>query len=242
MITTAAPETRSHQDHALVAQNALLRELLRQAGVESAARDVADEIQRVLTEEIHHRIKNILTMVTAIVRQSVAAATDLPGAEIAITARLLAMAKAQDLLLKSDWHATGLIGVMTAATALHTDGETRITVTGDDVEIAPATILPLTLILNELGTNATKYGALSIDSGHVLITLTRDDVTRALTLVWQETGGPPVVATGAKSFGTRLIERALPRQIGGEGTLAFLPEGVTYTLTIPLEALQHPAA
>jgi len=239
MSVIAAPRPGT-QDLALLAQNRVLRELLAKAGVDSAARDVADDIQRVLTEEIHHRIKNMLTMVTAIVRQSVATAPTLEHAESAITARLIAMAKAQDLLLKSDWLSAGLTGIIAAAVDLHAGASGRITIAGDEVTIVPSCILPLTLILNELGTNATKYGALSNDDGRIGITVKHDTEAATLTLTWTEHGGPPITPSTnppGKSFGTKLIEGALPRQLHGEGHLTFAPTGVTYTLTLPTEAL-----
>ena len=92
----------------LTARNLYLTEMLRQAGLDAEARDVAERIQRVLTDELHHRMKNMLAMVAAIVRQTMRTAGNLQDAEAAIGARLMAMAKAHDLLLKSDWKSTGL--------------------------------------------------------------------------------------------------------------------------------------
>src|SRR5580693_2903393 len=154
-------------DETLSAQNVDLRKLLEQAGLDAAARDVAEQIQSVLTDEIHHRMKNMLAMVTAIVRQSVRSAPDLAHAEAAISTRLIAMAKAQDLLLKAALHSAGLIDIVAGAINQHNSRE-RIILKGDDVEVISSSILPLTMILNELCTNATKYGALAKDSGCIL--------------------------------------------------------------------------
>src|SRR5580700_3946846 len=96
----------------LITENAYLTEMLKQAGLDAQARDVAQRIQSVLTDEIHHRMKNMLTMVTAIVRQSVRSAPDLVHAEAAISTRLIAMARAQDLLLKAALHSAGLIEIV----------------------------------------------------------------------------------------------------------------------------------
>src|SRR6195952_1884379 len=95
-------------DIQLTVQNAYLTEILRQAGLDAEAQVVAARIQTVLTDEIHHRMKNMLTMVTAVVRQSMRSAANLADAEAAIGARLIAMAKAHDLLLKADWQSAGL--------------------------------------------------------------------------------------------------------------------------------------
>ena len=213
--------------------------MLRQAGLDAEAQVVAARIQSVLTDEIHHRMKNMLAMVTAIVRQSMRTAPSLADAEAAISVRLLAMARAHDLLLKADWKSAGLGDVVQGAIEQHDTAAGRIVASGENLQIISSSILPLTLVLNELCTNAIKYGALSKDSGRVEVGWTADDT--AVILRWVETGGPPVAAPARKSFGTRLIEEALPRQLGGTGELAFLPSGVTFTLTIPLARLR-PAA
>ena len=220
----------------LTAQNAYLTQMLKQAGLDAEARDVAERIQTVLTDEIHHRMKNMLTMVTAIVRQSMRSAEGLAEAEAAISVRLLAMARAHDLLLKADWQSAGLLAVVRGAIEQHDTAATRIVVKGADLQITSAAILPLTMILNELCTNATKYGALSRDAGRVEIGWETGEA--ALVLRWVEIGGPAVAARERKSFGSKLIEDALPRQLGGTGHLEFPGSGVVFTLTLPLSRLQ----
>jgi two-component sensor histidine kinase len=210
--------------------------MLRQAGLDAEARDVAERIQRVLTDELHHRMKNMLAMVAAIVRQTMRTAVSLEGAEAAISVRLVAMAKAHDVLLKSDWKSTGLHTVLKSAVEQHDTASGRIEVTGDNVEIVSSAILPLTLALNELCTNAAKYGALSNDAGRVDVTCRVEDKT--ITILWVESGGPPVHAPKRKSLGSTLIERALPRQMGGIGQLEYAPSGVSFTLALPRDRLE----
>ena len=220
----------------MIAHNVYLTEMLRQAGLDAEARDVAERIQRVLTDELHHRMKNMLAMVAAIVRQTIRSAGDLQEAEAAIGVRLVAMAKAHDILLKSDWKSTGLQAVLSSAVAQHDTAAGRIAVSGSDMEIASSAILPLTLALNELCTNAAKYGALSNDAGRVDVMCRTDD--KAMTILWVESAGPPVHAPGRKSLGSTLIENALPRQLGGTGQLIFAPSGISFTLTLPQDRLQ----
>ena len=222
-------------DSTLTAQNAYLTQMLKQAGLDAEARDVAERIQSVLTGEIHHRMKNMLTMVTAIVRQSMRAATSMSEAEAAISVRLLAMARAHDLLLKADWKSAGLRDVVHGATLQHDTAEGRIVITGNDVQIASASILPLTLALNELCTNAIKYGALSNDAGRVAIGWSQK--TGALVLRWVESGGPIVAPPVRKSLGMRLIAEALPRQLGGSARLEFPTSGAVFELVVPLDRL-----
>ncbi len=226
------------EDKKLTAHNAYLTEMLRQAGLDAEAQVVAARIQNVLMDEIHHRMKNMLTMVTAIVRQSMRSATTLAGAEAAISTRLIAMAKAHDLLLKADIKSASLTTIIHGAIEQHDTAVGRISIAGPEVQIIPASILPLTLILNELCTNATKYGALSRQGGSVALTWALDAQGTTLTLRWVESGGPLVMEPQARSFGTRLVEGAIPRQLGGIGVLSFPPSGVEFVLTIPFEALK----
>jgi two-component sensor histidine kinase len=228
------------QNSQLTAQNAYLTEMLRQAGLDAEAQIVAARIQTVLTDEIHHRMKNMLTMVTAIVRQSLRGAPSVAAAEAAIGARLIAMAKAHDLLLKADWKSASLLSVMQGAVAQHDTVLSRILIQGDAVDVASAAILPLSLLLNELCTNATKYGALSQESGTVTLSWSQEGGD--LVFRWVESGGPPVATPGAKSFGTRLIESGIPRQFGGTGLLRFPSTGVVFELTVPLARICPPAA
>ena len=228
-------------NESLSARNVYLRDLLAKAGLDAARRDIADEVQAVLTDELHHRMKNVLAMVTAIVRQSIRSATSLDQAENAITRRLLAMGKAHDLLLKADWKAADLGEIVAGAIEQHGGDAGRIMAQGPAILAASTVILPLTMILNELCTNATKYGALSNEAGRVALTWRQDDAVGTFILIWSESGGPAVSPPKARSFGSRLIERALPQQLGGNGKLDFSASGVTFTLTLPLTGLLAPA-
>lgn len=225
------------RDEALQAQNVYLNRLLEKAGVDAARRDIAERIQSVLTEELHHRMKNMLTMVTSIVRQSIRSATSLEEAEKAIATRLIAMGKAHDLLLEVNWKTAKLTNVIKGAIQQHNAEAGRIKISGPEIEIASAAILPLTLVLNELCTNATKYGALSNDKGSVSFGWDRDPIEKKISFRWTEKSGPAVSPPRARGFGSRLIEEALPRQLGGTGKLAFLPSGVEFEFVLPEQAL-----
>jgi two-component sensor histidine kinase len=216
--------------------------MLRQAGLDAEAHAVAQRIQTVLTDEIHHRMKNMLTMVTAIVRQSMRSANSLVEAESAITTRLMAMARAHDLLLQANLKSAGLASIMQGAIAQHNTAAGCIAIAGEDMQVIPSAILPLTLILNELCTNATKYGALSLPGGTVALSWTQDVVGAAMVMTWMEQGGPMIGPRGARSFGSRLLEEAIPRQLGGFGLLSFPATGACFSLTVPLERLRPAAA
>ena len=222
----------------LLIKNAYLTEMQKQAGLDAEAQAVAQRIQIVLTDEIHHRMKNMLTMVTAIVRQSMRSATSLVEAEAAISTRLIAMARAHDMLLKADLKSAGLKGVIQGAVAQHNSADGNIVIAGDEMQMTPSAILPLTLILNELCTNATKYGALSLPGGTVAVDWSQDEACGSLVLHWKEKGGPLVRAPSARSFGSRLLEDAIPRQLGGFGQMSFPITGMEFRLTVPLEKLR----
>lgn len=222
----------------LSAQNAHLTEMLKQAGLDAEARIVAQRIQAILTDEIHHRMKNMLAMVAAIVRQSIRSATSLAVAESAISTRLIAMARAHDLLLKADLKSAGLTDIVQGAIAQHNDAARTITFAGEEMQVMPSAILPLTLIINELCTNATKHGALSQAGGAVRLSWEQDVARGTFLLTWVEEGGPPVRMPDVRHLGSRLLEDVIPRQMGGFGRLSFPMGGAEFALTLPLAKLQ----
>ena len=113
----------------------------------------------------------------------------------------------------------------------------RIRMSGPKVPLSPRLAVVLSMILHEIATNATKYGALSNETGSVALDweVTHDNAKRKLRMIWAETGGPPVTAPVQRGFGSRLIERSARDQLGGEATVDFLPRGVVYTVTCVLE-------
>ena len=107
-----------------------------------------------------------------------------------------------------------------------------------NMEVSPGAVLPLAMVLNELCTNAVKYGALSNPTGRVEITATADDAQKQFRLEWTESGGPPVRAPSHRSFGSRLIEHSFVNQLQGRANLDFAVSGVVCTLDIPLASLK----
>jgi len=208
-------------------------------------RDVTEEKeaqarQELLTHELEHRIKNILAMVSAIASQTLRSG-DLDTARAAFTERLQALAKAHDILNRSRWTTAALGEVVSAATA-QLPGQ-RVVSSGPEVKLPPRMALSLALAINELGTNALKYGALSVEAGAIAITWQVEDrpTGPALVWAWREGGGPPVTAPSRRGFGRFLIERVLATDFGGTVSLQYLPEGVTCTLTAPLPPQQGAA-
>lgn len=211
--------------------------LLEQAGIKATENETARRLQRLLLEELHHRVKNTLATVIAITSQSLRNAESLDQGRHAVESRLLALGRAHDLLMKASWAHAQLADVIHAAIAPFDDElVSRFVVQKTDLEIGSAVVLPLTMSFNELCTNAVKYGALSVDAGRVSIAIATDDVTRRLKLTWLESGGPPVREPARHSFGTRLINR-LAAQLHGHASLRYEPAGVVYELDVPLTSL-----
>ena len=212
--------------------------VLAQAGIDATQREDAERLQRLLLEEMHHRMKNLLATVAAITSQTLRTAESLEQGQRAIENRLHAMGRAQDLLLQTNEIGAQLTDIVGAAIEPFDNHEVgRFVLDNTAIGIGPGAILPLTLSLNELCTNAVKYGALSSATGCVHITTTVDENTQLLTLDWIESGGPAVLEPTRRSFGTRLLG-ALAGQLHGDVRLRYEPTGVVYQLNIPMALLQ----
>src|SRR6476646_2584490 len=192
----------------LEAENLDLRRLLAQAGIDAAEQKVAEKLQRMMVEELHHRVKNILATVQAIASQSLRAAQNVEEGRKAIESRLQALGRGHDVLLQTNWSKAKLAAILKAGIEpFITATAPQIVMRSADIEVAPAAALPLAMILNELCTNAVKYGALSRPRGLVNIEATVADSGDSFLLTWVEKGGPAVQEPSRRSFGSKLIEQ-----------------------------------
>ena len=238
------------KEDALEAENAGLREMLAQAGLDASqllakAGIVATEqkaavrFQRLLLEELHHRVKNTLATVMAITSQSLKNATTMEQGREAIAHRLVALGRAHDLLLQTSWTSASLPAIVRAAIGpFDTPGAERFVVQVTEMDVGPAAVLSLALALNELCTNAAKFGALSNTEGHVEISSTIDEKAERFKLIWAEVGGPAVKEPAKRGFGTQLIERSLARLLHGDARLRFEAPGVACEFDFPLASLR----
>ena len=225
----------------LEVENLDLRRLLVQAGIDAAEQKGLEHLQRILLEELHHRVKNTLAIVMAITSQSLQTAKSLESGRQAIADRLMALGRVHDLLLQTNWTSASLASILkNAIEPFDARGAGRFFVQSSDIEVSSAAVLPLAMVLNELCTNAVKYGALSVPDGRVEITATVDDSSKQFRLRWEERGGPSVKEPTRRSFGTRLIEHSFVRQLQGEAQLTFEPSGVVCVLDIPTASLKPP--
>src|ERR1700709_2015899 len=142
--------------------------LLAQAGIDAEQRETADAFKKLILEELHHRIKNTLATVSAIASQSLRTATSIEHGQHAIEGRLLALGRAHDLLLQARWANASLEQTLHGATEPYvTIGSGRISIEGPDIRITSGAVIALAMTLNELCTNTTKFGALSVPTGSV---------------------------------------------------------------------------
>src|SRR5665811_295885 len=214
--------------------------LLAQAGIDAEQREAADKLQKLILEELHHRIKNTLATVSAIAAQSLRTATSIEHAQHAIESRLLALGRAHDLLLQARWTSASLEHIVRGATEPYdSESERRFSIEGPDLKITAGAVIALAMTLNELCTNTTKFGALSAPTGRIAIVWTIDENSKRLHLTWSETGGPEVHAPTRQSFGTRLIE-TLGKQLKGTVEMSYHPTGFVYALDVPLNSLKPP--
>ncbi len=202
-------------------------------------RKIAEERQRLLINELNHRVKNSLATVQAIAFQTLKGDISLAEARSRFEARLLALSHAHNMLTDQNWEGAPLRRVVAQATE-HLADATRMSISGEDLWLAPRAALALSLALHELATNAAKYGALSGEGGNVAIAWTK--TATSLHLEWKEQGGPPVSEPAGRGFGSRLIERGLSADLGGTAHLAFEPDGLRCTITASLAAIRAPEA
>src|SRR5882757_4042843 len=213
------------------------RVLLAQAGIDAEQRETADRLQKLILEELHHRIKNTLATVSAIASQSLRTATSIEHGQHAIESRLLALGRAHDLLLQARWASASLAHIVQGATEPYdSQGAGKFLIQGPDFQISSGAVIALAMTLNELCTNTTKFGSLSVPSGRIEIAWSIEEASQRLRLTWSEEGGPAVRAPSRQSFGTRLIG-SLGQQLKGEVRLAYEPSGFVYTLDVPMTSL-----
>jgi two-component sensor histidine kinase/ActR/RegA family two-component response regulator len=241
-----APHTAAQS--VLTAENDSLRDLLlqadidakallAQAGIDAKEREAADKLQKLILEEMHHRIKNTLATVSAIATQSLRTATSIMLARQAIEGRLMALGRAHDLLMQASWANASLTDVVRGAIEPFGGRNAgRFSVDGPDIAITSSAVITLAMTFNELSTNTTKFGALSVPGGSVGIAWTIDDGTQRLQLIWTENGGPAVQPPTRKSFGTRMME-SLGQQLHGKVLLDYRPTGFVYSLEAPLASV-----
>jgi PAS domain S-box-containing protein len=213
-------------------------------GASKIARDVTEKkrveaIQRVLIEELNHRVKNTLAMTQAIASQSLRHARSASDFVESFTGRVQALAKAHSLLTDRKLEGAELTELVREQVTLGV-ADQRVICSGPMVILGAQPAIHLALVLHELATNARKYGGLSVPQGRLSVKWeVHSSGSRTLLLDWTESGGPQVSAPLTAGFGTTLIERTLQTH-GGEATVRYGVTGVTCKLRLPLGETARP--
>ncbi|MEW5688241.1 MAG: HWE histidine kinase domain-containing protein [Pseudomonadota bacterium] len=202
--------------------------------IDVTERKAAERHERLLLNELNHRVKNTLATVQGLARQSFRSTEIERAAREAFDGRLTALSAAHNVLTQLNWEAAPIGQIIEVAVAVHRDRVGRVSVSGPRLDLEPQAAVALSLAIHELGTNALKYGALSRPEGRVDINWTAE--AGRLRIVWRERGGPTVIPPTRRGFGSRLLERGLAEELGGTVRLTFAPEGLICEVEAPLDA------
>jgi two-component sensor histidine kinase len=199
------------------------------------ARSQAD--RELLINELNHRVKNTLATVQGLVASTLRSAVSIVDAKKAMGERIIALGRAHDVLMQEHWESADLRElVLRIVQPYRTEHTNRIDVFGPDLQVNPRAAVALAMVLNELMTNAAKYGALSQPEGRVQVewSTTEGGSPAKLRTVWMESGGPLVQSPIRRGFGSTLIEQSITRELGGTLEKKFDPAGLICTMILSL--------
>ena len=197
----------------------------------------AEEHQRLLVDELNHRVKNMLTVVISLATNTLRRTGSLEQFEDVFLGRIHALTAAYTLLSRDGWTPVPLREILVEELKpFQTKGRQDVMLDGGKVQLEPRAALAFGMAIHELATNAIKYGALSTSDGSVTIawTVEKTGSEHSLVLKWTERNGPLVTRPARRGFGMALIERAFSHDVGGHAVVDFASEGVIATLRAPL--------
>jgi PAS domain S-box-containing protein len=210
-------------------------------GASKIARDITERKQararqELLAREIQHRTKNLFAVVLAVVSRSFAGKKSLEEAQVAVLQRLNSLAQTHVLLLDGSWQGADLGAIVRAEMAPYTG---RVMIDGPPIMLNTQAAQNFALALHELATNAAKYGALSSHVGQVRITwsVSAPNDKPSFLFRWEEFGGPIVTDPQCKGFGSTVLEQVMAEYFDVPPQIQFVPSGITYEVTGPLETI-----
>ncbi|MDB5423970.1 MAG: hypothetical protein JWQ29_1386 [Phenylobacterium sp.] len=217
-------------------------EQARVIGIFAEGHDVTEQIQaaahrQLLVNELNHRVKNTLATVQSMAHQTLRGAASLADAQGMLTARLVSLSNAHNVLTRENWSGADISEIVAEALRPHDDPRSpRVLAQGPPIRLDARSALALSMALHELATNAAKYGALSNDTGVVRIDWSADPPAHVI-LAWRESGGPPVLAPPARrGFGSRLLQSGLSVELGAAAEIVYAPPGLVCTMRAPTAA------
>ena len=203
---------------------------------DNTATRAEDERRKLLLAEMGYRVKNTLATVQAVAGQTLRRAGVPREVQETFGARLVALARSHDLLIRSDWEGAPLAEVVERALLPYGSSD-RVKPSGPPVHLPASVVEMLGLAFHELATNAAKYGALSVPDGEIEVRwslLPAKCGPEHVEIVWVERGGPPVTVPANRGFGSRLLEQGLSQNSGGAAKLVFRPEGLECRICLPV--------
>ena len=229
------PWTEEESDIGEAMRAALVEVVLHHSEMLADERAKADLRQRMLNEELNHRVKNILAVIKSLVTHPAREEQTLEAYVDALRGRLQALAFAHDQVVRTDGGGA-FKELLEAELTPYKNEETEIILDGSAVWLDARAFSVMALMLHELSTNAAKYGALSRAGGNLSVSWSLDE-SGACVIVWKERGGPAVSPPATRGFGSVLIERSIPFDLGGESATEFKPEGLEARFKIPARHL-----
>ena len=189
-----------------------------------------------LSAELSHRVKNLFAVVQVLAERSASKATSAAECVGAFRSRLQALSAAHTALIEGDWNWVSLASLTQTALGPYLGARDRIRLDVRDVRLNPDFALTLALGLNELATNAAKYGALASPAGRITLTARVETGENGdeFRLAWQEDGGPAVDTPAVNGFGTSMLSQAIEYQYEGSVELDWRKEGLICRMTVPL--------
>ena len=186
----------------------------------------AEVHRQLLVHELNHRVKNSLTIAQSIALQTLRSATSLQQARSALSRRLVSLGRTHDVLTRENWEGAAVADVVAHIVEPY-EAADRIRTGGPAVRLLPGPALTLSLILHELLTNSSKYGAMSADAGTVTIawSLASVEGEPRVVLTYREAGGPPVAPPAHKGFGSQLFAASFSSPAEGRITVEYPPTG-----------------
>jgi len=204
----------------------------------------ADRRQKLLIDELNHRVKNTLATVQSLAWQTARPGVSPQVAQERFQERLLALSRTHNLLNETHWEGASLRTILETELGPYTTFSSRIRINGPEIDLPARVAVVLGMAFHELTTNAVKYGALSSPSGRVTVDWIVDEHggEANLTIDWCEQGGPTLEVHPNPGFGSRLLRQTITRELAGQLDLRFEREGVCCTIVVPLESSKQHAA
>lgn len=212
---------------------AILEVLLRFNEENERLQSEASQRQELLIAELNHRVRNVLGLVRAVILRSRAGARSIDDFASIIGARIQSLARAHDQITDASFASQSLAGLIrTEAEAYIADKVSRVHLDGPSIMVNAKAFSTLALVFHEMVTNSAKYGALSDSRGEIRVGWHIDD-NEWCVIDWKEIGGPPVQVPSRRGFGSSIIERSIPHELGGHASLNWRVQGLEARFVLP---------